>query len=103
VVTPEEVGGVAVFAGLDPTVQSRLARAAADISLPAGEYAAHEGDGGALFAVLEGKIEPVKAVDGVERVVGERQPGEIFGEVPSTCSRPASRASWPAATCVADR
>ena len=81
-VTPEEVGGVAVFAGLDPTAQARLARAAADISLPAGEYAAHEGDAGALFAVLEGKIEPVKAVDGVERVVGERQPGEIFGEVP---------------------
>lgn len=81
-VTPEEVGGVAVFADLDPTAQTRLARAAADISLPAGEYAVHEGDGRALFAVLEGKIEPVKAVDGVERVVGERHPGEIFGEVP---------------------
>jgi thioredoxin reductase (NADPH) len=81
-VTPEEVAGVVVFAELDPAAQERLARAAADISLPAGEYAAHEGDDRALFAVLEGKIEPVKAVDGVERVVGERRPGEIFGEVP---------------------
>ena len=81
-VTPEEVAGVAVFAELEPAAQERLARAAADINLPAGEYAAHEGDGRALFAVLEGKIEPVKAVDGVERVVGERHPGEIFGEVP---------------------
>jgi thioredoxin reductase (NADPH) len=82
VVTPEEVGAVGMFADLDPSACERLARAAADINLRAGEYAAHEGDGRALFAVLEGKIEPVKAVDGVERVVGERHPGEIFGEVP---------------------
>ena len=40
-----------------------------------GEYAAHEGDERALFAVLEGRIEAVKLVDGIERVVGERQPG----------------------------
>ncbi len=81
-VTPEEVGGVAVFADLDSSACERLSRAAADITLAAGEYAAHEGDERALFAVLDGRIEPVKLVDGVERVVGERLPGEIFGEVP---------------------
>ena len=32
--------------------------------------------------MLEGRIEAVKLVDGIERVVGERQPGDIFGEVP---------------------
>ena len=32
--------------------------------------------------MLEGKIEPVRLVDGIERVLGERHPGEIFGEVP---------------------
>ena len=32
--------------------------------------------------MLEGRIEPVKLVDGIERVVGERGPGEVFGEVP---------------------
>jgi thioredoxin reductase (NADPH) len=47
-----------------------------------GEYAAYEGEDGALFAVLEGVIEPVKLTDGVERVVGRRLPGEIFGEFP---------------------
>src|SRR5215207_4671707 len=47
-----------------------------------GDYAAHEGDERAIFAVLDGRIEAVKAVDGVERVVGERRPGDIFGEVP---------------------
>ena len=55
---------------------------AADVRLAPGEYAAHEGGERALFAVLEGRIEPVRLVDGIERVVGERHPGDIFGEVP---------------------
>jgi thioredoxin reductase (NADPH) len=82
VVTAEDIGRVAVLAGLDPVARERLSRAAADISLIPGEYAVHEGEEGALFAVLEGRIEPIKLVDGIEHVVGERLPGEIFGEVP---------------------
>jgi thioredoxin reductase (NADPH) len=81
-VTPEEIGKVVLFAGLGQTERERLSQVAADISLVAGEYAAHEGEARALFAVLEGRIEPVKLVDGIERVVGERHPGDIFGEVP---------------------
>jgi thioredoxin reductase (NADPH) len=81
-VMPEEIGKVAVFAGLGQAERERLSRVAADISLVAGEYAAHEGEERALFAVLEGRIEPVKLVDGIERVVGERHPGDLFGEVP---------------------
>ncbi|HYP47590.1 MAG TPA: FAD-dependent oxidoreductase [Thermoleophilaceae bacterium] len=81
-VTPEEIGEISLFAALDEAGQERLSRTAADITLAAGEYAAHEGDERALFAVLEGRIEPVKTVDGIERVVGERLPGDIFGEVP---------------------
>jgi thioredoxin reductase (NADPH) len=84
VVTTEEIGRVALFAALDDAQREQLSRAAADISLVAGEYAAHEGGERALFAVLEGRIEPVKHVDGIERVVGERRPGDIFGEVPIT-------------------
>ena len=34
--------------------------------------------------MLGGRIEAVKLVDGVERVVGEREVGDIFGEVPIT-------------------
>jgi thioredoxin reductase (NADPH) len=82
VVTAEEIGAVQLFAGFDAADRERLARAAADISLVPGEYAAHEGDERALFAVLEGRIEPVKLSDGIERVVGVRHPGEVFGEVP---------------------
>jgi thioredoxin reductase (NADPH) len=32
--------------------------------------------------LLEGRIEPVRLIDGIERVLGERQPGDVFGEVP---------------------
>jgi thioredoxin reductase (NADPH) len=77
-----------VFAGLEPGACERLSRAAADISLSAGDYAAHEGDDPALFGLLEGRIEAVKVVDGIERVVGERQPGDVIGEVPVTFGAP---------------
>src|SRR3954454_3316076 len=81
-VTAEEIGEVGAFAALDTGERERLSRVAADIGLVSGEYAANEGDERAIFAVLDGRIEAVKAVDGVERVVGERLPGDVFGEVP---------------------
>ena len=80
--TADDIGAITVFAALDPDDRERLSRAAADISLIPGAYAAHEGDERALFAVLEGRIEAIKLVDGIERVVGERLPGDLFGEVP---------------------
>ncbi len=83
-VTAEEIGRIQLFAALDAAVRERLSRAAADISLAPGEYAAHEGDERALFALLDGRIEAVKLQDGIDRVVGERRPGDIFGEVPIT-------------------
>src|SRR5262245_17333322 len=81
-VTAEEIAAIPIFESLGPTERDHLARAAADVSLVAGEYAAHEGAERALFAVLEGRIEAVKLEDGISRVVGERKPGDIFGEVP---------------------
>ena len=81
VVTSEEIARFELFGALDPGDCERLCRAAADISLVPGEHAVHEGDARALFGVLEGRIEAVMLVDGVERVVGERRPGDIFGEV----------------------
>jgi thioredoxin reductase (NADPH) len=82
VVTAEEIGRVGAFAGLAEAEREGLARRAADLSLVAGEYAAHPGAERALFAVLAGRIEAVQVVDGIERVVGERNPGDVFGEVP---------------------
>ena len=80
-VTPEEVAQVTVFAGLGAVGRDRLSRVAADITLGPGEYAVHEGDERALFALLEGRIEAVKTVDGLDKVLGQRVPGDIFGEV----------------------
>jgi thioredoxin reductase (NADPH) len=83
-VTAEEIAAIPAFAALGQQDRVRLARAAADITLVPGEYAAAEGDERTLFAVLHGRVEEVKLVDGVERVVGERHPGDIFGEVSIT-------------------
>jgi thioredoxin reductase (NADPH) len=84
VVTPEEIAQVPLFEQLDAAQREQLSRVAADINLAAGEYAAPQGSEPALFAVLDGRIEPVMRREGVERVVGRREPGEIFGEVPIT-------------------
>ncbi len=80
-VTAEEIGRVAVFADLEPAERDRLSRVVADITLVPGESAVHEGDARALFGVLEGRFEVIRSVDGVETVIGERRPGEVFGEV----------------------
>jgi len=81
-VTPDEIAAIELFAGLGEADRERLSRAAADLTLTAGEYAAHEGGERALFVLLEGRIEAVKLIDGIGRVVGERVPGDVFGEVP---------------------
>jgi thioredoxin reductase (NADPH) len=82
--TAADVAGIRIFAGLAEGQCERLCRAAADVVLQPGEYAAHPGGERALFGVLSGRIEAVNVVDGIERVVGERKPGDIFGEVPIT-------------------
>src|SRR6476619_4533819 len=81
-VTPEEIAEIPIFADVEEGQRERLSLAAADIALRAGEYPANAGDERALFAVLDGLIEPVQSTDGVERVVGRRLPGESFGEFP---------------------
>jgi len=88
VIAPKELASVPVLAAVSSEELARLARKAADIRLGAGEYAAHEGDERALFVVLAGKLEVTKSIDGVERVIGARAPGQIFGEVPITFGTP---------------
>ena len=80
-VTAEEIGRVAVFADLEAAERDRLSRVAADISLSPGESAVNEGDARALFGVLEGRLDVIRRVDGVESVIGERKPGDVFGEM----------------------
>jgi thioredoxin reductase (NADPH) len=82
VVTPDEIAAVELFSDLDEAERERLSRVAADIRLVPGEYAVHAGEERALYAVLDGRLETVSLVDGVEEVVGGRSAGELFGEVP---------------------
>src|SRR5262249_33741419 len=77
---------------------TQLLRGAADIHLKPGEYAVHEGDETALYVVMSGTLEVTKLVDGIQRVLGARKPGEIHGEVPliyGTRFQSGARASEP--------
>jgi thioredoxin reductase (NADPH) len=80
--TPDELAAIPIFSTLSPGALADVARAAADIHLNAGEYAVYEGEPPALFVVVEGAIEVVKLVDGIERKIGMRMPGKLFGEIP---------------------
>src|SRR4029077_10524007 len=66
---------------LDPSECERLAAVVADITLAPGESAVNEGDARALFGLLDGRLEVIRRVDGVESVIGERKPGDVFGEM----------------------
>ena len=70
--TVDDVAAIPLFSGLPPAELERLARTSADLHLGAGEFAVPEGGERALFAVLSGKIEVVKTIDGIERRLGWR-------------------------------
>ncbi len=80
--TVDDLAGIEIFAGVPLGELARLARTAADISLSEGEFLTHEGAQRALFVVIEGTIELTKTIGGEERVLGQRRPGTIYGEVP---------------------
>lgn len=86
--THDEVRSIPLFASLPAAEAERVAGMAADIHLVTGEFAVPEGGERALYGVLTGKVEVVKLVDGIERTLGWRLPGSIFGEVPLTLGTP---------------
>ncbi len=87
--TIDDIRAIPLFSTLAVPQLERLAQTSADLRLAGGEYAAHEGgQERALFAVLSGKMEVVKLIDGVERTLGWRVPGTIFGELPIALDTP---------------
>jgi thioredoxin reductase (NADPH) len=86
--TTDEIRAIPLFSALELKDLEHLARTSEDVQLRAGEFAVHEGGERALFAVLAGKIEVVKSIDGIERTLGWRLPGTIFGEVPIALGTP---------------
>jgi thioredoxin reductase (NADPH) len=88
VLTIEEVKSIPLFSTLGESELERLVRTSADLHLGTGEFAVPEGGERALFAVLSGKIQVIKTFDGVERTLGFRLPGTVFGEVPMAFGTP---------------
>ena len=86
--TSAELATIPLFSRLPAEDLERLAGHAADIQLASGEYAVHEGEERALYAVLSGRIEVTKRFDGIERTIGWRTAGKIFGEVPIALGGP---------------
>jgi thioredoxin reductase (NADPH) len=85
----DDVRSIPLFSTLAAPELERLAQTSADLHLAAGEFAAHEGgQERALYAVLSGKLEVVRIFDGVERTLGWRLPGIIFGELPVALGTP---------------
>ena len=87
-VTLEELQAIPLFESLTEGQLAQLARTLPDIHLRAGEYAVHEGQARALIIPIEGRLEVTKTLDGVERVIGVRAQGELFGEVPMALNTP---------------
>jgi thioredoxin reductase (NADPH) len=88
VITVEDLRGIRILAELPAETLQYLAGAVEDIRVAEGEYFANEGDDRALFVVVQGRAEITKVVNGEERVIGTRKPGQFFGEVPMTLSAP---------------
>jgi thioredoxin reductase (NADPH) len=86
--TIDDIRAIPLFSTLPDSELERLAHTSADLHLSAGEFAVHEGGDRALYAVLAGKIEVVKVFDGIQRTLGWRVPGAIFGEVPLALGSP---------------
>jgi thioredoxin reductase (NADPH) len=104
--TLDEIRAIPLLSMLPDEQLEGLEQTSADIHLASGEFAVPEGGEPALFAVLSGKIEVVKTIDGVERSLGWRLPGSIFGEVPLAlgCPFPAGyRASEPSRVMRVER
>ncbi len=94
--TADDLTPIPLFAGESEAVRKALVLGSGDIRLGPGEFVVYEGDEPALYAVLEGKLEIIKRVDGIERKIGERAPGTFHGEVPiiyGTAFQSAARAA----------
>ena len=87
--TIDEIRAIPLFSTLATPELEMLARTSADIHIGTGEYAVHEGaTDRVLYAILSGKMQVVKLFDGIERTLGWRATGQIFGEIPIAIGSP---------------
>jgi len=81
-ITPDDLLLVPLFALLTETMRSRIAARAGDVRVNAGEWIVQDGDPPYFWAMLEGEVEAIKLVAGIEQQATTFDPGEYFGEVP---------------------
>jgi thioredoxin reductase (NADPH) len=87
--TRDEVRALPLFSSLADKELDYLTSCSADMRVLPGEYVVHEGESHrALYVTVEGRLDATKFVDGIERVVGVRTPGDLFGEVPVVLNTP---------------
>jgi thioredoxin reductase (NADPH) len=84
----DELLNIPLFASLGENELNYLARTVPDINVMPGEYVIHEGETRGLIIVVEGKLEVIKMINGIEKVIGNRLPGTLFGEVPIVLNSP---------------
>jgi thioredoxin reductase (NADPH) len=87
-ITDDEVRAVPLFAALEDEQLRRIAARAADMRVGAGDWAAREGEAGAFYVLLEGRLEITKAVGGQQEQLAIREAGDYFGEVPLLLGAP---------------
>jgi thioredoxin reductase (NADPH) len=81
--TRDELRNIPLFANLSNKDLDYLASTSADIRSSPGDYVICEGDSHrAFFVLVEGRMEGTKSSEGGERIIGTRNPGDTFGEVP---------------------
>jgi thioredoxin reductase (NADPH) len=81
-ITEEQVRSIPLFASLEDALVRRIAARAADVRLREGDWAAREGESGAFYAILTGRLEITKTIAGRQQQLAIREAGEYFGEVP---------------------
>jgi thioredoxin reductase (NADPH) len=87
-ISEDMVRAFPLFAALPTEHIRRIATRAADIRLREGDWAAREGEAGAFYALLEGRLEISKMVAGAQQRLTIREAGEYFGEVPLLLGTP---------------
>ena len=88
-ITLEELRRVPLFAALPDDEAETLASRLADVRLREGDWLLQEGEQPSFFLVIEGSLDVLKLVHGVERQVDIYRVGTYFGEVPLLLGSPA--------------
>jgi thioredoxin reductase (NADPH) len=80
--TGDDLRDLPLFAPFSDDERVEIARQAADLHVPAGEYLVQEGEEPYFYVVIAGTMSVTKRVGNGEPVLATRERGEFFGETP---------------------